>query len=136
MTARLLCSDHLTLCAPDLLLEEFAKYREVLLDKTWRSKVEFDQLVALLIGRVQLFPSTAFAPFLKSAARISPDPKDVPYLALAMAKRIPLWSLDRALKERQDAVLVVTTEELVRKRSGAGWLWAAIDKVFINKSLL
>jgi len=53
-------------------------------------------------------------PFIEKAEKISPDPKDVPYLALALKLRCNLWSNDRDLKEKQNTIQVYSTEELIK----------------------
>ena len=51
--------------------------------------------------------------YLDEAEKISPDPKDVAYLALALRKKIPVWSNDKALKEKQESVRIFTTKEII-----------------------
>lgn len=48
------------------------------------------------------------------AKNISPDEKDMVYLALAMKLRCGLWSNDGDLKEKQDVIQVYSTEELIK----------------------
>jgi len=43
---------------------------------------------------------------------------DSPFLALCLAKGIPLWSNDKPLKERQSFVKVISTSELFRMMEG------------------
>jgi len=58
-------------------------------------------------------PKEEIDAFIEKAEKISPDPKDVPYFALALKLRCSLWSNDKALKEKQDAVQVYSTQELI-----------------------
>lgn len=109
-TAKLLFRGDLQIYAPELILEEFRAYREVILAKS--KEADIDTAVDLFRRLVTIVPREEFADRMEEAKSISPDPKDVPYLALALKLDIPLWSQDRALKERQTAVRVVTTAEL------------------------
>jgi len=52
-------------------------------------------------------------PFIKKAKAISPGPKDVPYVALALKLHIALWSNDKNLKKKQKEVMVFSTEDLL-----------------------
>ena len=45
----------------------------------------------------------------------SPDPKDSAYLALALALKSAVWSNDKKLKEEQNHVKVLSTEDLINK---------------------
>ena len=51
--------------------------------------------------------------YITGAEEISPDPKDVDYIALALKLKCGLWSQDKALSG-QSRVKVYTTEELAR----------------------
>ena len=62
---------------------------------------------------VILIPKEEIEPFIEKAKKISPDEKDVVYLALALKLRCGLWSNDRDLKEKQSEIQVYSTEELI-----------------------
>ena len=64
-----------------------------------------------------LAPKDEIDPFLEQAEEISPDPKDTVYLALCLAINSNFWSNDKKLKENQDLVEVLTTEEIINKVS-------------------
>lgn len=96
-TAELLLRDDLALLAPEYLFEEFVEYRGMLLDRTHRSAEDFDRFVDILNRRITVEPRQTFEEEMEHARRISPDPGDVPYLALALAVNAPLWSDDTAL---------------------------------------
>lgn len=102
-----------TLYAPEFIFEEFKKYKSYLKDKTKRTEEEFDKLFSLFERNVALIPKEEFLQFLEGAEKVSPDPKDVPFLALALKLRCGLWSNDKDLKEKQSLVLVYSTEDLI-----------------------
>jgi len=114
-TAELLISDKLQLSAPKFLFEEFSKYKELILKKTHRSNEEFNQFLDLLKDQITIVPKKEITPFIDKAEKISPDPKDTIYLALALALKSKVWSNDKKLKEGQNKVNVLSTEELIEK---------------------
>ena len=103
-----------TLYAPEFIFEEFRKYRDYLKGKTKRTEEDFNGLFDLFERNVILIPKEEIEPFIKQAEKISPDAKDIPYLALALKLRCGLWSNDRDLKEKQDEILVYSTKELIK----------------------
>src|SRR3989338_10448210 len=102
-----------TLYAPEFIFEEFRKYKEYLKGKTKRTEEGFSELFDLFERNVILIPKEEIDPLIEKAERISPDTKDVPYLALALKDRCSLWTNDEDLKEKQDAIQVYSTEELI-----------------------
>ena len=114
-TAELLISDKLQLFAPEFLLTEFAKYEELILKKTHRSHEEFIQFLDLLKEQIIIIPKKEIIPFMDKAEKISPDPKDIVYLALAFALKSNIWSNDKKLKQGQEEITVFSTEELIEK---------------------
>jgi len=114
-TAELLISDKLQLFAPEFLFTEFAKYEELILKKTHRSHEEFNQFLDLLKEQITIIPKKEIIPFMDKAEKISPDPKDIVYLALAFALKSNIWSNDKKLKQGQEEITVFSTEELIEK---------------------
>jgi predicted nucleic acid-binding protein len=100
-TAELLISDKLQLFAPEFLFSEFTKYEELILKKTHRSNEEFNEFLELLKEQITIVPKKEITPFIDKAEKISPDPKDTVYLALALALKSNVWSNDKKLKEGQ-----------------------------------
>ena len=102
------------LYAPEFIFKEFRKYKDYLKGKTKRTDEEFNRLFDLFERKVIVIPKEAIGPFVEQAERISPDAKDVPYIALALKLRCCLWSNDKAL-ENQNVVKVYSTEELIKR---------------------
>lgn len=113
-TAELLLRDDLPLHAPEYLFDEFEKYRETLLERTHRSGHDFDRFVVILKGRISLASRDTFAAHEAQTRDISPDPGDVPYLALALSLDAPLWSDDEALQQQADVVVLRTADLIDR----------------------
>jgi predicted nucleic acid-binding protein len=114
-TAELLISDKLQLFAPEFLFTEFVNYKELILRKTHRSLEDFDQFFDILKEQITVIPKNEIIPFIDKAEKISPDPKDMVYLALAFALKDSLWSNDKKLKKDQKEISVFSTEELIEK---------------------
>ncbi|MBY8989565.1 MAG: DNA-binding protein [Candidatus Lokiarchaeota archaeon] len=115
LTAELLISDKLQLFAPEFLFTEFAKYEKLILKKTYRSHKEFYQLLDLLKEQITIIPKKEIIPFIDKARKISPDPKDTVYLALAFLLDSNIWSNDKRLKQSQQKITVFPIEELIKK---------------------
>lgn len=111
-TAELLFRDDLHIYAPEYLFEEFKKYREELLERTHRTRNNFERFSWILKKRIEIIPKEEFKNRLAEAKRVSPDPGDVPYFALAIELDAEIWSNDDALKS-QNKVAVWKTHELV-----------------------
>lgn len=114
ITADLLFREDFHLYAPEFIFEEFEKYKILLKNKTERSDEEFGLFLNILQRRITLIPSEDIAPFIEKAKAISPDIKDIAYVALALMLNCAIWSNDKALKEKQIRIKVYPTHELVR----------------------
>jgi len=52
---------------------------------------------------------------MDEADKISPDPKDTIYLALAISLKSNIWSNDKKLKQGQTKITIYSTNELIKK---------------------
>ena len=115
LTAELLISDKLQLFAPEFLFTEFAKYKQLILRKTHRNEEEFNQFLEILKEQISIVPKKEITPFMDEANKISPDPKDTIYLALAIALKSNIWSNDKKLKQDQTKITIYSTDDLIKK---------------------
>lgn len=60
----------------------------------------FDEFLDMLKDRIEIIPNEEFGNFMSEAARLSPDPDDAPYFALALKFDCPIWSRDMRLKRQ------------------------------------
>ncbi len=115
ITRELLLDERLPLSIPEFGLREAEL---VLTTPRFRRRlgslpvVEIRWLLSQLTARIRILPSSAYHHCQAEARRITPDPDDAPYLALAIQLRMPLWSNDAALRA-QRVVMVYTTQELL-----------------------
>ena len=115
LTAELLLSDKLSLFAPEFLFDEFKKYEVYILEKTNRSKEDFEQFLDILMEVIEIIPKNMITPFIEKVEKVSPDPKDTVYLACTLVIDSKIWSNDKKLKEGQKEIEVITTEELIKE---------------------
>ncbi|MEK6822666.1 MAG: PIN domain-containing protein [Nanoarchaeota archaeon] len=113
ITAELFADDRLVLFAPEHLVDELRKHHVTISSKTHRTPDQLDISLQLALSRMQLLPHAFMTPYMEGATRITTDPNDAAYLALALRLEIPLWSNDVALKA-QPHVPVFTTSEIYR----------------------
>jgi predicted nucleic acid-binding protein len=91
-------------------MSELEEHRDEIKEKFKLSDEKYNELMAILLSRIQLEPKENISKFLIKALEFSPDKDDSPFLALALAKGIPLWY--KPLKEKQSVVRVISTSEL------------------------
>jgi len=101
------------LYAPEFLLEEFAKYTNLVRKKTKRSEEEFELFLRILKRRIEIVPFEEIIPFIDKAKVISPDIKDIAYVALALRLNCAIWSNDKDLKEKQTVAKVYSTVRMI-----------------------
>jgi len=111
-TAELLFVDNFHLHAPEFLLAEMDKYRKYLRDKTERTDDEFEEFLRILKRRITFVPREEISGCVNKARRLSPDPDDVPYFALAIKLGCGIWSNDAKLKN-QKGVAIYSTREIL-----------------------
>ncbi|TAK56720.1 MAG: PIN domain-containing protein [Bacteroidetes bacterium] len=100
---------------PEYSLEEFEKYKGMVLEKSNLSVEELDLLLGLLLERVTVVSASTFASFMPEAWSIMAliDPDDSPFIALALSfHNDGIWSQDKDF-ERQSKVKVWKTSDLV-----------------------
>ena len=114
MTSKLFFSDTLHLLTPEYIFIEFQKYEKMILNKTKRTTEDFKKFFNILKERIQIIPEHIFRDYLQKAKEISPDPKDVIYIACALATKAIIWSNDHALKKNQNTVQIITTPRVIK----------------------
>ncbi len=113
ITERILFSDELHIYAPEYLFLEFKEHKRYLLNLTNRPEEEFIKLIEILERRIELIPTPEFNQYIEEAETLVPDKDDAIYLAVCLAKKMPLWSNDNHFVH-QNKVKVFTTQDLIR----------------------
>ena len=99
------------LFTPEYIFTELEKHKEELLNKTERTTEEFFRLIEILKRRIIIVPLEKLVPYVKEAEKITPDPDDLTYFALALKLNCAIWSNDKRLKE-QGRIKVYNTHEV------------------------
>ena len=99
--------------APEFIKLELDKYKESCVSKSGLSKHEFEIRQTEVERNIEFSEESEYDEFLDKAIKNLPDPKDAPYLALALSLNASIWSNDSHLKE-QSLVKVLSTSELVK----------------------
>jgi len=126
LTARLLRINACSYYYPWDGLTEIDYYREYIISK--RSKYiqssSFEHALQFVLGSVNIIPSEMYSYRMKDAFILMKDrdPKDTPFLALALQLGSPIWSNDRHFKDLK-AVNVFSTETLLEHFRDKGIWW-------------
>ena len=107
----LLFSGNFRLFTPEYMFTELERHKEEILQKTDRTTEEFFRMVEILKRRIILVPLEELIPYVKEAEKITPDPDDMAYFALALKLDCAIWSNDKKLKE-QGKIRIYHTHEL------------------------
>jgi len=110
-TAEALFQEDIELHAPTHLHDELINHLAEIHRKT--SRPDIATTIQHALARITIHELMELRDTWNRAADITPDPKDTAYFALALALSCPFWTNERGL-ERQDAVRVVRTEEVLR----------------------
>ncbi len=115
MARRILTHSPIEFSAPEFLFEEVERHLPSLRKRAGLSERHSSEVLRRLKGRISVVPEDSLFPFWDEAkaAMEAIDPRDVAYVAAALA--IPcdgIWSDDAHLK-RQTHVTCWTTKELV-----------------------
>jgi len=99
---------------PEYVKFEFNKYRELCLLKSGLSENEFELRQEEVEEQIKFIELSEYKEFLRQSSEALPDPKDSPYLALALKTNSIIWSNDSHLKQ-QSLAKVSTTAELINR---------------------
>ncbi len=107
----LLFNEKFHLFTSEYIFTEFEKHKEEILKKTERITEEFFRLIEILKRRINIIPLEELIPYIEEAEKLTPDPDDMTYFALALKLNCAIWSNDKKLKD-QNKIKVYNTHEL------------------------
>ncbi len=113
-SCHLLFSERFHLFTPEFIFTEFEKHKKEIMKKTERTTEDFFRLLEIFKRRITIIPLEELIDYIDEAERITPDPKDLAYFALALKLNGVIWSNDKKLKE-QNRVKVYSTHELIKQ---------------------
>jgi len=84
---------------PEYFYHELREKMSKVKGLTRLSKEELDEALEVILEQVETVADPIILDFVEEAKRVSTDPKDAPYVALAMALDVPLLTGDKKLAE-------------------------------------
>lgn len=117
VTRELLLEETLGFAAPEQLLKEFKHLLKIrrIRRRLKLSDEDLYELTSAIFSRIDFVPEKLFLPSIKRALYLVGHPEDAPYVGLALAFNIPIWSNDAELKKISSSkVTVLTTAELIK----------------------
>jgi len=111
---KLFFSGELDIISPDIILFEIGKHWDEISEKSRLSKWELNLEFSAVREQMMVF-SVEKSKWIKEGVKISPDPDDAEYFALALKFNCPIWSEDKPLKQQQSKVEVMDTRKLLEK---------------------
>jgi len=112
-TAEIILNKNITLYTPEFVLLEIEKHKKEILEKTSRSKEELEQILNILKYIIKIIPQTEIEQYLAQSRKITPDPNDIMYIALALKLKCAIWSNDKVLAT-QNQIKVHNTAEIIK----------------------
>ena len=125
ITARLLRSNACSYYYPWDGLTEINYYRDYIISK--RNKhiqaSSFEHALQFVLGSISVVPSEMYSYRMKEAFSIikDRDPKDTPFLALALQLGSPLWSNDKHFQDLPEVIAYSTGALIEHLRSRGVW---------------
>ncbi|MFA4702066.1 PIN domain-containing protein [Pyrococcus kukulkanii] len=104
---------YIELHSPIFAIWEMKEIKDEIIKKAKITEEEFYKILEEISEIVSLWPIEKYIDFLPIAEEITPDPDDIPFVALALKLNAYLWTNDKRLKEIKE-IKVITTPELVR----------------------
>lgn len=94
------------LLSPEFLIEEVNKNIPDLIKVSGLTKEEIEASFELLLERIEVVSKSEYEQFISEAKKVSPDVNDIPYFAVSLKFKCPIWSREPRLK-RQKVVKVL-----------------------------
>ncbi len=112
-TRELILNERLSLYVPETIITEFLEHIQEIESKTRVSyKILKEKAKEILhLANIKIINEEDIIKEMSEACKISPDPDDAIYFALAIKLNCPIWSNDKKLKQ-QDIVKIYSTHEL------------------------
>lgn len=102
----------LELYVPEYALGEIERHKNELRKRMGVGDEEFVLALNIILSHVIVVSREQYLDSESKAKKISPDPSDFPFFALAFARKIPLWTNETRLK-KQGEVVVYNTGEIL-----------------------
>jgi len=110
----LLFSGH-SFYTPEFVFEEINDHIDEIKEKTMLSEPEIREILSniIIFSGIKIIPLAELKSNRDEAKRISPDPNDIHYIALALKRKCAIWSNDKDLREKQSVIKVFNSEKVL-----------------------
>ena len=112
-TRKLIFEKKKKILAPNYILKEIKKYKQILIEKTNLNEKEVEYLTNTILRKITIIKDNELFPYFSKARKITPDKNDWQYFALALKLKLPIWANDKKLKE-QNKIEIITTKEIIK----------------------
>ncbi len=111
---KLLLDNRYPLYTPDFVFEEIIKHEDEIIQKSGLTKREVGIIFGKIIQNVRVVQIESYWCFKQEATELIADPKDWPYIAVALFSDGIIWTYDAGFS-RQQRIVCVTTHQLMEK---------------------
>lgn len=95
ITRKILFSDLFEFIAPDFIMSEVEKYKQLIMDRAEINKSEFEYLILIIFERIKVLSKENYSNFLEESRSLIDDKKDAPYIAVYFfSKSEGIWTHD------------------------------------------
>ncbi len=111
LSRRIITDQRFFFITPEFLQEEIEKHKELILKKSNLTEEGLKQILNILFQKIIIVNHKGYDKYL-AQAQIE-DKNDIVFVALAIAKNLPVWSDDKAFKKAN--ITTYTTQELMEE---------------------
>ena len=98
--------------APEHVVKEIYRYISLISKKAKLTTNELLELLSTILKRITIVPEEEYKNTLSEAKNYIEDVDDVPFVALALIKNLPIWSNDKHFQMLRRIKVYTTTELL------------------------
>lgn len=102
---------NLQLLSPEYAIDELRKNKEDILKYSGLNEKQFEEKLSELLNYIKLIPDNLFKEFESEAEQLIHD-KDIPFFALALKFKCPIWS-NEPLFKKQSKIKVFSNREMI-----------------------
>lgn len=105
-------SHNLQLFIPELAIEELENNKDSIIKYSNKSQFEFDKSIEKLKSNLIIVDKKDFEQYENEAKFLAPHEKDIPFFALALHLKAPIWSNELAFQS-QSKIKIFRTKDLI-----------------------
>lgn len=113
ISREMLLSNKFSFYSPTYLIEELNKYKELIIKKANINEVIYNRILKIFLYKISLVALNEFEDYLEEAKGLIKDIKDVQFIALALSKKIGIWSDDKHF-QKQNKIRIFKTKDLMK----------------------